>query len=125
MEIASWLGMGLVFTSPLSSRSPFAADLYWPPAFCLSLWSSYVHWSCCLEGLVSLLPSVPSALTLFPPPLLHGSMSQEERHLMEPSCSELRLQGLSISAYHLTAVCSVGSLLQEEAPLMDEQDTDV
>lgn len=115
MEIASWLGMGACV--PFSFK--FQVAIWCRPVLAPCIQSQSLGFLCalallCLEGLVSLLSSIPSGLTLFTLPLPHGSMSQEERYLMETSCSGLRLQGLSISAYHLAAVPSVGSHLWQK-----------
>lgn len=108
MEIASWLGMGACV--PFSFK--FQVPIWCRPVLAPCIQPQSLGFLCALallflEGLVSLLSSIPSGLTLFPLPLPHGSMSQEERYLMEVAGS----LSLCIS---VAAVPSVGSHLWQK-----------
>lgn len=124
MEIASWLEMRASFTCPLSSSPHLVLTYVGPCILPQSLGVPMCIGPVLYKALFPYCPLFPLALILFPPLLPHGSVRQEDRYLMETSCSGLRLQGLSISVYHLAAVLSISShLRQKEAPLMDAQGT--
>ena len=74
-----------------------------------------------LEGLVSLVSSIPSGCTPFLPPLLQGSLKPKGKGLMEASRLRLSVPGSLILRIMSGYCCGYGigsHLLREEAALM-------
>lgn len=97
LEIASWLVMGAVSTSPLSTGALSVFDMFRPHAFSHCL-SEFICQSCCVwKAVFSWCFLSPLGPTIFLPSLLHSSLSPEGERFdgdipIRTECSKVSLE---------------------------------